>query len=170
LTATELTIWIPGTPAPQGSLKAVRRGSHARLVSDNKRTMPWRETIRTVLRASGHGHELLDCPVYVSLAFYFERLKSHYGKRGLSPSAPFAPTTKPDLDKLVRAVGDALTGVVLWDDSRIVDVRARKHYVDFTVRTEPGLLLSVQPLDRTGCPVRWDRAGRRDARTGSVVQ
>lgn len=38
------------------------------------------------------------------------------------------PSSKPDLDKLIRAIGDALTGTVLQDDSRIVAVQAWKEY------------------------------------------
>jgi Holliday junction resolvase RusA-like endonuclease len=37
-------------------------------------------------------------------------------------------TTKPDLDKLVRAIGDGLTGVVILDDKQIVELHARKIY------------------------------------------
>lgn len=164
-----LTVWVPGTPAPQGSLKAVRLGAHARLICDNKRTMPWRETIRTVLRANGYGRELLDCPVFVSMTFYFPRPKSHYGKKGLRASAPFAPTSKPDLDKLLRSVGDALTGVVLWDDSRIADVRASKQYADDSGEREPGLWLVIEPMGDDGSPVRWENAVRRDASTGETI-
>lgn len=169
MTAPLLSVWIPGTPAPQGSLKAVRRGAHARLICDNRRTMPWRDSIRRVLRAHGHGLELLDCHVFVSMTFYFARPKSHYGKRGLKVGAPFAPTSKPDLDKLVRAVGDALTGVALWDDSRIVDVRASKQYANDSGEREPGLWLVIEPMGDDGATVLWDRAVRRDASTGAAI-
>lgn len=36
--------------------------------------------------------------------------------------------TKPDLDKLLRAVCDAGTGILWTEDSRIVDVSMRKEY------------------------------------------
>jgi Holliday junction resolvase RusA-like endonuclease len=34
----------------------------------------------------------------------------------------------PDLDKLVRCVADALTGVLYLDDKQVVDLHARKCY------------------------------------------
>jgi crossover junction endodeoxyribonuclease RusA len=35
---------------------------------------------------------------------------------------------KPDLDKVIRATCDALTGILYADDAQIVDTSARKHY------------------------------------------
>jgi crossover junction endodeoxyribonuclease RusA len=37
-------------------------------------------------------------------------------------------TTLPDLDKLLRAVLDALTGVLYADDKQVIELRARKLY------------------------------------------
>jgi Holliday junction resolvase RusA-like endonuclease len=36
----------------------------------------------------------------------------------------------PDLDKLLRSVGDSLTGTVIRDDSRIIAIHAQKLYAD----------------------------------------
>jgi len=40
------------------------------------------------------------------------------------------PTTKPDLDNIVKAVMDAFKAVVWRDDSQVVDIRALKFYAD----------------------------------------
>jgi Holliday junction resolvase RusA-like endonuclease len=40
------------------------------------------------------------------------------------------PTVKPDLTKLLRAVEDALTGVVWRDDSQIIHQVVNKEYAD----------------------------------------
>jgi hypothetical protein len=49
---------------------------------------------------------------------------------------------KPDLDKCIRAVFDALTGVVLADGSLVVDVHgARKRLAD--IGEEPGVVIVV---------------------------
>jgi Holliday junction resolvase RusA-like endonuclease len=50
----------------------------------------------------------------------------------------------PDLDKLIRAVGDSLTGTVITDDSRIVRISARKLYAE---GIEPGATISVKSLN-----------------------
>lgn len=42
---------------------------------------------------------------------------------------------KPDLDNVLKAVGDALNGVVYEDDSQIIDCHIRKAYAE-TPRVE----------------------------------
>jgi crossover junction endodeoxyribonuclease RusA len=37
-------------------------------------------------------------------------------------------TTKPDVDKLLRAVLDGLTGIAFDDDSQVVDARVFKYF------------------------------------------
>ena len=52
------------------------------------------------------------------------------GKRGLRPSAPPYPATRPDVTKLLRAVEDAATGLLWADDAQIVTQSAAKRYGD----------------------------------------
>ena len=70
--------------------------------------------------------------VAVDLRFGLPRPKSHFGTGRnagrLKPSAPAYPGTKPDVDKLSRAVLDALTGVLWADDSQVVILSAVKVY------------------------------------------
>ena len=54
------------------------------------------------------------------------------------------PTTKPDRDKLERAVCDALTGVLWVDDCQVVDGPVRKLYVD--AANPPGVRAIVMQL------------------------
>ena len=63
--------------------------------------------------------------------FYFPRPQSHRLRSGaLKAAAPKRPGVKPDIDKLARALCDALTGIAFADDSRIVTLTAEKRYVD----------------------------------------
>jgi crossover junction endodeoxyribonuclease RusA len=71
--------------------------------------------------------------VTVRLEFYFTRPKSHYrtGRHShlLKPSAPEHPITKgQDVDKLARAVLDALTTIVYHDDRQVVILASVKDY------------------------------------------
>ena len=60
----------------------------------------------------------------MSLAFYFSRPKSvSYKKR---PDH----TVKPDIDKLIRAVLDALTGIFYADDAQVDELYVTKMYGD----------------------------------------
>ena len=125
---------VPGLPAPQGSKRAVSIGGRARMIEDNKRTAPWRATVTD--RAREHFTEPILGPVDVHVVFYFPRPASHYGTgrnaRVLKPSAPvFRKATKPDIDKLLRAVLDGLTDAGAWrDDSQVASVQAVKRWSD----------------------------------------
>lgn len=122
----ELT--IIGTPAPQGSKTRTRFGVR----EDNPATKPWRATVAWEAHALWQGRPLIDLPVEVDALFVFPRPKAHYrtGRNAhlLRDTAPAWCATKPDADKLARAIGDALTGVLLRDDNRIVNWRIRKVY------------------------------------------
>ena len=68
-------------------------------------------------------------PVDIEAHFYFSRPKSHSTKKGARANAPFWKESKPDIDKLLRAVLYALTHVIYTDDSQVCVVRASKNYV-----------------------------------------
>ncbi|MDI9559696.1 MAG: RusA family crossover junction endodeoxyribonuclease, partial [Pseudomonadota bacterium] len=48
-------------------------------------------------------------------------------------------TKKPDLDNLLKALKDAMTGIVWHDDAQIVSLSARKDYGDV-----PGIKMVVR--------------------------
>lgn len=51
------------------------------------------------------------------------------------------PITKPDADKLARAVWDALKGIIYADDSQVVRLTLAKDYGD-----APGVIIQVWEL------------------------
>lgn len=114
---------VLGTPAPQGSKVRTQYGMR----EDNPRTKPWRQAVAA--EALGAMHDaLLTGPVIVHADLYFQRPKAHYLTGGLRENAPVWHTTKPDMDKLQRALGDAMTGIVFRDDSQICQWHVRKMY------------------------------------------
>jgi Holliday junction resolvase RusA-like endonuclease len=111
---------VIGIPAPQGSKS--KWGTE-----DNPRTRPWRAAVAaeaSLNRDRITGDSLAAGPLTVTARFYFPRPKAHYrtGRYAgeLKDAAPVYCATTPDLDKLERAIGDALKGVLLQDDSQIV--------------------------------------------------
>lgn len=110
-------------------MRAFVIGKRAVMTSTNKRLKSWRERVAQTARDVGWGGELIDGPVSVMMVFYVARPRSHFNAKGLKANAPKLPASHVgDLDKLVRAIGDALTGVVWTDDRRIVSIVAEKHY------------------------------------------
>lgn len=113
-----------GIPQPKGSTKAfMRPGMRFPVVTnDNLKTKPWADVVRLV--AQQYAPSLpWDGAVELSVWFSLVRPKS-------LPKKIVHHVKKPDLDKLVRTVKDALKGVIYIDDSQVMYVEAKKKYAD----------------------------------------
>lgn len=129
-----IDIFIPGHPAPQGSKRYVGRGI---MIESCKAVKPWREDIRCALMKEGRPIERVAGAVSCSLEFILPRPKS-------APKKSTPPATKkPDLDKLSRAVLDAVKSAgVIEDDSRIIILVATKRLAD--LGGVPGVRLRLE--------------------------
>lgn len=128
-----LELFIAGVPRPQGSKNAYKRGTRVVLVESNKHLPEWRQAVFEALRASG---VTFDSAVTVMATFYIPRPKTN---------RRLYATTKPDVDKLQRAIGDCLTKAgTIVDDSYIVTWNAAKAYAD---GVEPGVRIIVEGCD-----------------------
>lgn len=125
---TEVTFEVAGVPAPQGSKVRTKWGVR----EDNPATRPWRSAVAWEATAAMQGREPLTGPLALEVVFFFPRPKTHFytGKRAevQRETAPVFHTSKPDVDKLLRAIGDSLTGIVARDDALIAEIVARKLY------------------------------------------
>lgn len=128
-------------PATQGSKRHV---GHGIMRETNLRLPAWRSLVADAALAT--KLPLINEPVSIAITFRFLRAKGHYNKSGLSPNAPSHLTSKQkgDIDKLTRAILDALTGTLLHDDSQVVQLSAHKRYC--TPDEKPGALITVIPL------------------------
>jgi len=118
---------VHGVPIPQGSTRAFIPKGWTRpiITAANSKTKPWRQEIAgvvlTEMERRGFARLGREIPVKVSAGFTFAR------PQGL-PKRIISKTTKPDLDKLVRSLLDAMTGLVFEDDSQVVEMHVRKHF------------------------------------------
>ena len=125
---------VVGAPAPQGSKTArTTKAGGAYMHETGKATLePWRAAVAARAREAMGDRAPFAGPLELDVAFMFARPRSHYrtGRHAgeLKPSAPIYCDKRPDLDKLLRAIGDAITGIVAVDDAAIVELRARKAY------------------------------------------
>jgi Holliday junction resolvase RusA-like endonuclease len=117
----EIRFTAVGEAKAQGSTESRYIPSLKRAISHEKRpVLDWRRTIAwSASRELEDGFTLFDGPLILEATFFRPRPKSWKKSRHY-------PTSAPDLDKLVRAVGDALKGVIYRDDSQIVGIYARK--------------------------------------------
>lgn len=138
---------VPGLPITQGSKRAFvnKYTGRAQMVEDSAKLKPWRWAVGAVGASAMAKRPLFSGPVKVRLQFLFPRPKSHYGTGRnhdkLKAKAPAVPTGKPDLDKLQRAVFDALTHTVWRDDAQVTEVFAIKRYYE-----HPGVLVAVEEV------------------------
>jgi Holliday junction resolvase RusA-like endonuclease len=108
---------VDGIPVPQGSKTVFNNRA---VDSNQKKLRPWRRLVEATARHHMAGAPPLDGDLTVSIEFQFTRPKT---VRRLRPSV------KPDVDKLIRSVFDALTDAGVWpDDARVVEVTATKVY------------------------------------------
>lgn len=121
--AIQITVY--GRPQPAGSKKAFSHPHTGRtvVVDDAKKSMPWKQQVAGAARAAYDG-PLMDGPLVLHVNFYMSRPRSHFGTgrraEQVRATAPTYPTVKPDATKMVRAVEDALTGIVWRDDACVV--------------------------------------------------
>jgi crossover junction endodeoxyribonuclease RusA len=129
----DLTIDVSGEPASQGSHSVI----NGRIVQVNStKHKKWRNAVAfAALDLVTDDWELIDEPVELTVIFYLPRPKSVLDRA--------YPAVMPDLDKLVRAVGDSLSGVVYVDDSRIISLTAKKLYAD---DRGPGAVIRLNTL------------------------
>lgn len=129
---------VHGTPIQQGSSRAFVRNGRAVITSDTRRDLrSWRRRIAMAARAAMGGEKLAkDVPVTVRLVFRMPPPQK-------MPKGRIAPTTTPDIDKLLRATLDALKiGEVYEDDCQVVDEHSVKLYA--TPERPPGLYIEVE--------------------------
>jgi crossover junction endodeoxyribonuclease RusA len=139
--AEALVVTVFGKPVTQGSKVRTRWSMR----DDNaERLRPWREAVKQAALDALAGAYRLEGPVAVDVLFTFNPPKS------APKSRPCWPITRSsgDVDKLQRAIFDALTDAGVWrDDSQVVDVRARKvHVGDDGALHIPGAVVIVEAV------------------------
>ena len=146
---SEITFEVEGLPMPQGSHTAVSRGGKPALIpagtsTSRKAFATWRGLVADAAADMVPDDGPLDGPLEVSITF---RLPMPGSRNADTRRAGWAwAATKPDLDKLVRAVGDSLVaGGLIRDDSRIVRITAEKVEVG---GTWCGAEIAVRPCTR----------------------
>lgn len=134
----EVQFFVAGfAPVPKGSMRAFMPKGFARPIitdSKGKALVAYQTAIGREARLAVDRRGLpcaLRQPFVLTLAFFFARPDGHLDKLGnVKASAPSAPDVKPDIDKCMRSVLDAITGVIVDDDSRVVRVVVEKFYAD----------------------------------------
>jgi len=137
MTGRQMVLQVMVEPVPQGSMRSIRtkHGKTVTIHSAGSRLAVYRAAINEAARAKWKGGPSAG-PIKIGITFYFLPPKK--------PRHKVFPITRRvgDIDKLERAVLDALTNVVYIDDSQVVKVEKVKAYF----RT-PQVLIDVEEID-----------------------
>ncbi len=125
---------IPGTAGNKTAFPIKTKDGGMRVVvREGKKAGPaqvWRGAVmEAVQEAARAGAPLLDAPLILGVTFYVPRPAS-------APRAQRWPDRRPDLSKYLRAIEDPMIGVLISDDSRIVEAHLAKRYA--TEADRPG--------------------------------
>jgi len=134
-----ISFFVAGEPAPKGSTRSFYTGGKVITTNANRRTKDWEMRIATEAQAcaAGTGRAHTDKAVRIVARFVLIRPKS-------LPKKVVHDIKKPDLDKLIRAVLDGITGILVRDDSQLVDIRATKQYAQ--ANEQHGVLIELEEL------------------------
>ena len=138
---------VPGQPVGKGRPRIGKIGTHARMFTPAK-TVGYEDRVRFAAhQAMGGGLPLL-CPIRATLEIALQ-IPTSWSKRAQARAADGVehPTTKPDMDNVVKAVFDALNGIVWRDDVQVVQLAVRKHYSH-----TPGVAVTVETIPEWESP------------------
>lgn len=154
----DLEFRVRGLPQPKGSLTPVvmwaaglgamvttkaRPPVRVWMKESNLETLShWRDLVKIGAVEAAGGFLQHPGPLEVEITFWLQKPKSMTQKFFASVGGHIVK--KPDVDKLARAVLDALTDARLYvDDSQVTDLLVRKRYVS-TAHAHPGALIRIR--------------------------
>ena len=125
-------VWLSGNPRPKGSMTPGRRRDGSLFVRHaSGHVAAWCRSIGKQAPEKYNG-PVHAGPVHVGVTFFLERGKTVKRKYPCAKGSG-------DVDKLIRGVLDAFTGVAYVDDVQVVSCSGKKLYTD----GEPGAAVII---------------------------
>lgn len=126
--STTVAFVIPGTPVGKGRPKFARRGNFVSTYTPEK-TASYENLVKVKAEQAMGGRPMIEGPVEVSIRLIVTPPASWSQKKQREAlEGRIFPTTKPDIDNVVKGIFDACNEIVWKDDKQAVDVRVVKRY------------------------------------------
>lgn len=123
-----ISFTVPGQPQGKGRAKIVKIGGFSRMATPAK-TVAYEGLVAHAAQHALNGSPMLDGPVDVNLHIECQVPASWSQKKQRQALAgEIHPTTKPDIDNVVKAIFDGCNGVLWRDDVQVVNVCVAKRY------------------------------------------
>lgn len=121
-----LSFTIPGPMRGKGRPRFVRATGRAYTPQETENAEAW---VRQC--AVQAGAKPVDGPLLLVLGIFVDVPASwSKTKRAQALAGGIRPTNKPDLDNIIKLVGDSLNGIAWVDDKQIVEISAQRFYAD----------------------------------------
>jgi Holliday junction resolvase RusA-like endonuclease len=119
---------VPGTPVGKGRPKFARRGNYVTTYTPEK-TASYENLVKVKAEQAMIGRQMIEGPVEVSIRLIVTPPASwSQRKQRDALEGRIFPTSKPDIDNVVKGIFDACNEIVWKDDKQAVDVRVVKRY------------------------------------------
>lgn len=126
--AATVAFVIQGTPVGKGRPKFSRQGPFVRAYTPEK-TANYENLVKVKAEQAMGGRPMIDGPVEVSIRLIVTPPASWSQKKKRDAMEGFIfPTSKPDIDNVLKGIMDACNEIVFKDDKQAVDVRVVKRY------------------------------------------
>jgi len=141
---------VSGIPGTAGSKKFVGIGKNTGraiiIDASGKKGKDWRNLVAST--AQDACKEPLNGPLRLDVHFVMPYRKADLDKHGEPKAkAPYWHVTKPDLTKMLRAIEDAMKGIVWIDDSQVAIQHTSKTY-----GKTPGATVTIYKLANPNDP------------------
>jgi Holliday junction resolvase RusA-like endonuclease len=134
-----VTIIISGHPVPKGRPRMTKHG-HA---YTPERTRAYGTHGGMAAQLAMGDRPPIEGPVSIHILIELTIPASWSArKRDAAIVGSIRPTSRPDVDNFVKSICDSLNGIVVIDDSQIVDLHATKKY-----GVNPKLVATIFPID-----------------------
>lgn len=121
---------IPGTPVGKGRPRFARRGNFVATYTPEK-TASYENLVKVKAEEAMQGRPIIDVAVSVVILLFVTPPASWSQKKQRAALAgDIFPTTKPDVDNVIKGIFDACNEIVWRDDKQACDVRVIKRYAE----------------------------------------
>lgn len=119
---------VAGAAVGKGRPKFARRGVFVTAYTPEK-TKTYEAQVKDAAKKAMGSKAPCGCAVQVNLSIFVTPPASwSKKKRAAALSREFHPTTKPDMDNVIKGIFDACNGIVFDDDKQICSLQVTKRY------------------------------------------
>lgn len=138
----QISFVVPGTPVGKGRPRFARQGAFVRTFTPEK-TASYENLVKLAAAEAMGSRPVINGAVCVGIHLFITPPSSWSQKKqreAVSGRGIF-PTTKPDVDNVIKGIFDAMNEIVWKDDKQVVDVVVSKRYC-----TTARAVVEVRPL------------------------